>query len=87
MPAAPVPAAPPAAVSLKVLVRFEGRGTWAAVSVDGEAVGRSHALSAKVKPGRRVIEVRREGFRTASRAVAVEAGVQPPAVTFELEKE
>ena len=87
VPAAPVPAAPPAAVSLKVLVRFEGRGTWAAVSVDGEAVGRSHALSAKVKPGRRVIEVRREGFRTASRAVAVEAGVQPPAVTFELEKE
>jgi serine/threonine-protein kinase len=80
------PTLTPLAVPLKVLVRFEGRGTWAAVSVDGEAVGRSHAVSTRVAPGRRLIAVRREGFRNAQRSIDVAPG-SAPAVTFDLQKE
>ena len=66
--------------SLKVGTLFEGTPVWADVYVDGQKKGTSPTLVEKVRPGRHMVEVRRDGYRTRSRKVRVKPGKTTPVI-------
>lgn len=76
----------PSPVALKVLVKHEGRATWADIAVDGASVGRSHYATRAVPPGVHTVVVRRDGFREATRRVTLQVG-RATEVVVELERE
>jgi serine/threonine-protein kinase len=60
--------------TLRIVSLYEGRGTWAAISVDGEQLGNTHAATHRVKPGTYTVAARREGYRGEARQVTVGPG-------------
>ena len=60
-------------VDLRIVTTNGSDPLWAEVFVDGRPVGQS-TLSVKVRPGKHLIEARREGFRVARRRIRVRPG-------------
>lgn len=56
----------------------------AEIWLDGRATNRYTPATITIPPGRHTVELRREGYRTASRSVTVEAGAASDRLTFDL---
>jgi len=59
----------------------------AEIWLDGRATNRYTPATITIPPGRHTIDLRREGYRTASRSVTIEAGAAPDRLTFTLTPE
>ncbi len=59
----------------------------AEIRLDGERMGRYTPATITIPPGRHTVEVRRDGYRPASRSVTIEAGNAPDRLAFTLTPE
>jgi serine/threonine protein kinase len=65
---------PPRKATLWVLARIDGQVVWADVLIDGQAVGQSPVQVPRLRPGKHLIEARREGYTPAKRWVRLKPG-------------
>jgi hypothetical protein len=60
--------------TLQIVTQFEGKATWASISIDGEPSGDSMSVKRKITAGTHQITARREGYVDVHESVTVAAG-------------